>query len=86
MVGETLPQGATEQDTLQVTPPLLGSPETAAENCAAAFNCTVAVAGETETVIPETVILTEAVTAESVAEVAVSITVRFPTGGAVGAV
>jgi len=64
---------------------LLGSPETAAENCAIAFNCTVAVAGETETVIPGTVIVTEAIVAESVAEVAVSITVRFPAGGTVGA-
>jgi hypothetical protein len=86
MVGETLPQGATEQDTLQVTPPLLGSPETAAENCAAASNCTMAMAGVTETVIPGTVIVTEVVAAESVTDVAVSITVSFPSVGTVGAV
>jgi hypothetical protein len=32
-VGETLPQGEGEQDTVQVTPPLLGSLATVAVSC-----------------------------------------------------
>lgn len=86
VAGETLPQAATEHDTVHVTPPLLGSPETVAENCAIALNCTVAVAGATETVIPGTVIAAEEVTAESVTEVAVSVTDKFPAADVAGAV
>ena len=42
-VGETLPQGAGEQDTVQVTPFLLRSLPTVAVNCAVVFPCTVLV-------------------------------------------
>jgi len=47
--GETVPHGAAEQVTLQVTPAYFGSLVTVAENCAVAFACTVADAGETAT-------------------------------------
>lgn len=64
-MSETLPQGAVEHDTLQVTPCFAGSPETVAEKDTFAPGCTVAVLGITETVIPRIVTLAEAVTAES---------------------
>ena len=49
-VGETVPQGVGEQDTVQVTPLFAGSLVTVAVNCAVAPACTVAVLGVTETV------------------------------------
>jgi len=52
-LGDTVPQLATEQDTFQVTPLLLGSLATVAERCAVAPACTAAVPGETETTIAD---------------------------------
>ena len=49
--GETVPHGAVEQVTLQVTPAKLRSLITVAENCAVALTCTVADAGEIATAI-----------------------------------
>jgi len=85
-VGETLPQGAREHATLQLTPCFAGSPETVAKNGAFAPTATVAVPGITETVIPRTVTFAVPFTAESVAEDAVIVTTMFPAGGVVGAV
>jgi len=50
-VGETVPQGVGEQDTVQVTPLFTGSLVTVAVNCAVSPACTVAVLGVTETAI-----------------------------------
>lgn len=85
-MGETLPHGATEHATLQLTPCFEASPETVAENGALAPTATVAVPGITETVIPRTVMSDVPVTAESVAEDAVIVTIMFPAGAVVGAV
>jgi hypothetical protein len=48
-VGETVPQGAVEQVTLQVTPLFAESLATVAVNCCVVLACPVAEAGETET-------------------------------------
>jgi hypothetical protein len=50
-VGETVPHGVGEQDTVQVTPLFAGSLMTVAVNCAVAPACTVPVFGVTETPI-----------------------------------
>lgn len=74
------------ETTCQVTPPLLGSPVTIALNCWVPPDCTEGLFGETEIAIPGTVMVAVPTTAESVTEVAVSVTDRLPAGGAVGAV
>ena len=78
VVGETLPQGNVEQDTVHVTPLFAGSLVTVAVNCAVPPTCTVDVPGETETVIADgIVIVTEEVFAVSTTEIAVTVTVRL---------
>lgn len=84
--GEIVPHGAGEHDTLQVTPLLLGSLVTVAENCVFAPACTVAEGGETATLIPGTVMLAEAVAPLFAAAVAIRATARSPAGSAAGAV
>jgi hypothetical protein len=71
---------------VQVTPPLFGSPLTAAVNGCVPPDCTEADCGEIETVIPGIVMMAEPVAAAFVWDAAVSVTVKFPAGGAVGAV
>ncbi len=65
---------------LQLTPPLLGSLATVAVSCCVPPDGTAAEVGAMETVIPLTVMAADAVTAGSVTEAAVSVTVRFPAG------
>jgi len=81
LVGFTLPHAATEQVTLQVTPLLLGSFVTVAVNWAVAVARTVALPGETETVMAGTVIVAEPDLVVSATEVAVRVTVRLLAGG-----
>jgi hypothetical protein len=85
-VGESMPQGAAEHDTAQVTPWFAGSLLTVAVNCAVVPAVTVAGVGATETVIPRTVTLVEFIAAELVTDAAVIVTPKSPAGGAAGAV
>lgn len=85
-VGATLPHGAVEQDTVHVTPLLLGSPATVAINCTVAVSRTVAVVGATDTPTDGIVMVADADFVLSVIEVAVSVTVKLLAGGTVGAV
>ena len=85
-VGEILPQGADEHDTLQLTPLLLGSlPTIAMIFGTVPVAPTVAVDGVTEIVTEGTVIVTVANLVVSVTDVAVTVTVRSLAGGVVGA-
>lgn len=79
-------QVALKYTTDQVIPPPFGSPVTVALNGCVPPDGTDALAGERVMTIPGTVMVAEASTPESVAEVAVSVTCRLPAGGAVGAV
>jgi hypothetical protein len=65
---------------------LLESLLTVAVNCCVPPDSTEGLVDEMEIVIPGTVMVAVATTAESVAEVAVSVTAKVPAGGAVGAV
>jgi len=85
-VGETVPHGAGEHATVQVTPLLAGSLVTVAVNCAVAPASTVGDSGATETVVPGTVMLAEFDTAVLATEVAVTRTDKSPAGMAAGAV
>lgn len=84
--GETAPQGAGEQDNVQVTPLLLASFPTVAVNCAVDAASTVAVVGATVTATDGTVIVAEADLVASAAEVAVRVTIKLFIAGAAGAV
>jgi len=85
-VGEILPQGAGEHDTLQLTPLLLGSFATIATMFGTLLAAsTVAVGGVTEIVTAGTVMVTTADLVPSAKEVAVTVTVRSLAGGVVGA-
>jgi hypothetical protein len=88
VVGETVPHGVGEQDTVQVTPLFAESLVTVAVNCDVAPACTVAVLGvtETETVLAGIVMVAEAAFDESATEVAVTVTVKAAESGVVGAV
>jgi hypothetical protein len=63
-----------------------GSPVTVALNCCVPPDGTDALVGARVMTIPGTVIVAEAITAESVIEVADNVTWRLPAGGAAGAV
>ena len=67
---------------------MLGSPVTVAVNCCTPPDGKVVLSGpgEIETIIPGTVMAAGVDTAESVAEVAVRVTIRLPAAGAAGAV
>ena len=75
--GETVPHGAEEQDTDQVTPLFGPSFVTVAVNCVLAPACTVAVVGETVTVISGIVMGVEADFVASATDVAVMVTERL---------
>jgi hypothetical protein len=79
-VGETLPQGAVEHETVHVTPLLLGSLPTVAVNSCVVPASTVAVWGSVSTVIAGTVIVAEAIAKGLVTEVAVTVTVKSLAG------
>jgi hypothetical protein len=85
-VGKTVPHGAAEHATVQVTPLFAGSLVTVAVNCAVAPACTVAELGATEIVVPGTVMIAEFDTEVLATEVAVMVTIKSPAGGVVGAV
>ena len=85
-VGETVPHGVGEHDTVQVTPLFAGSLLTVAVNCAVAAACTVAELGVTETVVPGTVMIAAFNTEVLATEVAVRVTVKLLAGGVAGAV
>lgn len=55
VVGETVPRGAAEQDTLQVTPRFVESLPTVAVTCAVVPASTVVVAAEAETLLASVV-------------------------------
>ena len=86
--GETVPQGAVAQDTVQVTPPLAGSLTTVAEICVVVPAGTVELPlRATEIAIPPaTVTLVSAATAGLLADFAVMVTVRSAGGRVAGAV
>jgi hypothetical protein len=86
VVGETEPQGAAGQVTVQVMPALAASEATVALSCSVAFTCTVAAAGATETEMAATVTVADADFVESAAAVAVMLTVRLFAGVLAGAV
>jgi hypothetical protein len=90
VAGETVPHGAAEHDTVQVTPLFAESLVTVAVNCAVVPAGTVAGFGATETVIvgTETVTVTvaEADFDASATEVAMIVTVKPADGGLEGAV
>jgi len=75
LVGDTLPHAAAEQETLQVTPLLLASFVTVAVKGCVVPAGTVAVAGATDTVIPVSVTVAEAVLLGSAWATAVMVTV-----------
>ena len=79
-VGETVPHGAAEQDTVQVTPPLLASLATVAVTACVPVASIIASPGDTETVTPSTGMVPELETDEFATAVAVNITVK-PDGG-----
>ena len=85
-VGETPPQGAGEQDTVQVTPLLLESPATVAVNREVLPAPTAVEAGATDTATEGTVMVAEVDFVLSVTEVAVNVTVKLLAGGLAGAV
>jgi len=80
-VGQTLPQGAGEQDTDQVTPLLARSLPTVAVIGAVVVPSTLPGLCVMFTVIAETVTLTEAVALESATELAVRVTCKSLAGG-----
>jgi hypothetical protein len=84
-VGEGLPHGAVEHDTVQVTPLLLESPATVAVNCVVPVPETLAVEGTTVTATEGTVIVAGADLLVSATEVAVNVTVRLLAGSETGA-
>jgi hypothetical protein len=80
-VGETLPQGDGEHETVHVTPLLLGSLPTVAVNCCVVPASTVALWGSMPTVIANTVTIAEAIAKGLATEVAVTVTVKSLAGG-----
>ena len=85
-VGEMLPQGAGEHDTLQLTPLWLGSLLTVATIFGTTVPaCTDETGTVTETLIEGTVIVTVADFVASARDVAVTVTVRSLAGAVVGA-
>ena len=86
VAGKTPPQGAGEQDAVQVTPLLLESPATVAVNCEVLPASTVAEPGATDTATEGTVMVAEADFVLFAAEVAVNVTVKLLAGGLLGAV
>jgi len=86
VVGEILPQGAGEHDTLQLTPLWLGSLLTVATIFGTTVPaCTDETSTVTETLIEGTVIVTVADFVASARDVAVTVTVRSLAGAVVGA-
>jgi hypothetical protein len=85
-VGEIVPHGAGEHETVQVTPLFPGSLLTVAVNGAILPVRTVAESGVTETVVPGTVTAAELDTAALATEVAVMVTAKSPAGRVAGAV
>ena len=78
--GETEPHGAVEHDTAQLTPLLLTSFATVAENACVPSANTAAELGDTETVTPRTGMVPELDIEEFATEVALNVTVS-PAGG-----
>jgi len=86
-VGKTLPQGASEQDTLHVTPLLVGSLPTAAMIFGTlSVASTLTVDGVTEMVTYGTVMVTAADLVVSATDVAITFTVRSLEDGVAGGV
>lgn len=83
--GETVPQGAAEQETVQVTPLLERSSVTVAVNAIVEPAWIVLGFGATVTVIPGIVMVAELEVVGLATEVAVTVTVRFPPGCVAGA-
>src|SRR5215831_20964566 len=80
------PHGAGAQETLQVTPLLVGSLLTVAVNGSVLVPSTLAVEGATVTCTPRTCIVPDAEMEELAVDVAVKVTVRPAKGGEEGAV
>ena len=80
------PQGAGVQETLQVTPLLVGSLVTVAMNGCVLLHSTLAVEGASVTCTPSTCIVPDAEIEELAVDVAVKVTVRPASGGEEGAV
>jgi hypothetical protein len=74
--GATAPQGVPPQETVQLTPALLGSLITVAVNCADVPAATVCDCGVTDTDMPETVMFAPLEIAIFATDVAVIITER----------
>jgi hypothetical protein len=85
-VGETLPQGAGEHETDQVTPLLDESPTTLAVSCVVAVPIKVAVGGVRLIATEGTVTVAAADFVASTVEVAVNVSVSSFVGSVVGAV
>jgi hypothetical protein len=85
-VGDTVPQGAGEHETDQLTPRLFGSFTTVAVNLDDPAAWIVAELGSTATVVPGTVIVARFETVLAATDVATTETVRSPAGKVVGAV
>jgi hypothetical protein len=77
VTGATLPHGAAEQDTVQLTPAFPPSLVTLAVNWAVAPTAKLADVGATETEIAVTATAPEADLVLSATEVAVTLTLRF---------
>jgi hypothetical protein len=86
VAGETVPHGAVGHETLQLTPMLVGSFVTVAENCAVVPIVTVAEEGATTITRPEIVMFAEPVFVVSVTEVARTVIGVSAVGGVAGAV
>jgi hypothetical protein len=74
--GATVPHGAAPQETVQLTPALLGSLITVAVNCADVPAATVCDCGVTDTDMPETVMFAALEIAVFATDVAVIVTER----------
>ena len=90
LAGATVPQVGEHEVpfwvSVQVTPALLGSLATVAVNCCVALSATLAVVGETEAEVAETVTVADIDFVGSVTDVAVTVTDKLLAGGVAGAV
>jgi len=85
VVGETMPHGATEHDTVQLTPEFAGSLVTVAVKFVVLLGWTVAEFGETDTATAGTVTVADPDFDVSTTEVAVIMTFMSLAGGLAGA-
>ena len=83
-VGETVPQGAEAQDTVQATPWFAGSLLTVAVKAAVVPALTLSVGGLTETIRAETVTLPELEMLGLATDIATTVTAKSFVGGVVG--